>query len=381
MEKERIKALLHKYRKGLCTDAEKAWVESLYNELANPPSSDLTDEMIQTDLEDIQRRLPALSNHRSFSMWPKIVAAAVFLLFVSIGLYFFKEKDARQPLVQVIDKAEINSNDFAPGTNTALLTLADGSKIALDSSINQKILDKGGIKITKTEDGLITYQINPGIKEVRSNTLSTPKGGQYQVILSDGTKVWLNAASSLSYPTVFTGNERKVMLKGEAYFEVAKNAEQTFKVITDRQELVVLGTHFNINSYEDEPEIKTTLLEGSVKVSSLQTNHTMLLKPGEQSALKKSGKLKVDRVNAENAIAWKSGLFQFQGSSIQEALRQMARWYDVTIEFEGEVPDIQLWGEVHRNANAIEALEILRYFDLKYKILATGNAKKIIIIQ
>jgi hypothetical protein len=381
MEKERIKELLHKYRKGLCTDAEKAWVESLYNELANPPSSDLTDEMIQTDLADIHSRLPALSNHRSFSMWPRIAAAAVILLFVSIGFYFFKEKDASQPLVQVIDKAEINSNDFAPGTNTALLTLADGSKIALDSSINQKILDKGGIKITMTEDGLITYQINPGIKELRSNTLSTPKGGQYQVILSDGTKVWLNAASSLSYPTVFTGNERKVLLKGEAYFEVAKNAKQTFKVITDRQELVVLGTHFNINSYEDEPDIKTTLLEGSVKVSSLQTNHTILLKPGEQSALKKSGKLKVDQVNAENAIAWKSGLFQFQGSSIQEALRQMARWYDITIEFEGEVPDIQLWGEVHRNANAIEALEILRYFDLKYKILATGNAKKIIIIQ
>lgn len=381
MEKEKIKELLHKYRKGLCTDAEKAWVESLYNELANPLSSDLTDEMIQTDLADIHRRLPALSSHRNFSMWPKIVAAAIFLLFVSIGFYFFKEKDVSQPLVQVIDKAEINPNDFAPGTNTALLTLADGSKIALDSSVNQEILDKGGIKITKTEDGLITYQINPGIKEVRSNTLSTPKGGQYQVILSDGTKVWLNAASSLSYPTVFTGNERKVMLKGEAYFEVAKNAEQTFKVITDRQELVVLGTHFNINSYEDEPEIKTTLLEGSVKVSSLQTNQTILLKPGEQSALKKSGKLKVDQVNAENAIAWKSGLFQFQGSSIQEALRQMARWYDVTIEFEGEVPDIQLWGEVHRNANAREALEILSYFDLKYKILAAGNAKKIIIIQ
>lgn len=381
MEKERIKELLHKYRKGLCTDAEKAWVESLYNELANPLSSDLTDEMIQTDLADIHSRLPALSNHRSFSMWPRIVAAAIFLLFVSIGFYFFKEKDVSQPLVQVVDKAEINSNDFAPGTNTALLTLADGSKIALDSSINQKILDKGGIKITKTEDGLITYQINPGIKELRSNTLSTPKGGQYQVILSDGTKVWLNAASSLSYPTVFSGNERKVLLKGEAYFEVAKNAKQTFKVITDRQELVVLGTHFNINSYEDEPDIKTTLLEGSVKVSSLQTNQTILLKPGEQSALKKSGKLKVDQINAENAIAWKSGLFQFQGSSIQEALRQMARWYDVTIEFEGEVPDIQLWGEVHRNANAIEALEILRYFDLKYKILATGNAKKIIIIQ
>lgn len=381
MEKERIKELLHKYRKGLCTDAEKAWVESFYDELANLPSSDLTEEMIQADLADVYKRIPALSKNKSFTLWPRIVAAAVFLLFVSIGFYFFKEKEPSQPLVEVIDKSKINPNDFAPGTNKALLTLADGSQIALDNAPDQKIMDKGGIKITKNEDGLITYQINPGIQEAKSNTLSTPKGGQYQVILSDGTKVWLNAASSLSYPTTFTGNERKVLLKGEAYFEVAKNEKQPFKVLTDRQELLVLGTHFNINSYEDEPEIKTTLLEGSVKVSALQTNHTILLKPGEQAALKKTGKLKVDQIDAENAVAWKSGLFQFQGSGIQEALRQMARWYDLTIEFEGDAPDIQLWGEVHRNANAIEALEILQYFDLKYKILAKGNTKKIIIIQ
>ncbi|MGK9127258.1 FecR domain-containing protein [Olivibacter sp. SA151] len=381
MEKERIKELLHKYKKGLCTDAEKAWIESLYEALANPPSSDLTDEMIQADLAEVYQRIPALSKNKSFTLWPRIVAAAIFLLFVSIGFYFFKEKDPSQPLVQIVDKSKINPNDFAPGTNKALLTLADGSQIALDNAPDQKILDKGGIKITKNEDGLITYQINPGVRKSKSNTLSTPKGGQYQVILSDGTKVWLNAASSLRYPTVFTGNERKVILNGEAYFEVAKNEKQPFKVVTDRQELLVLGTHFNINSYEDEPDVKTTLLEGSVKVSAFQTKQTILLKPGEQAALKRSGKLKVAQINAENAIAWKSGLFQFQGSGIQEALRQMARWYDITIEFEGAVPDIQLWGEVHRKANALEALEILSYFDLKYKILATGNTKKIIVIQ
>lgn len=381
MEKEKIKELLHKYRKGQCTDVEKAWVESLYDQLANPLSSDLTNEMIQSDLDEVYHRLPALSKTKAFIIWPKIIAAAIVLIFISIGFYVFTKKDASQPLVQVIDKSKVNPSDFAPGTNKAMLTLADGSKIALDNTVDEKILDKGGIKITKNEDGLISYQINPGVKEIKSNTLSTPKGGQYQVILSDGTKVWLNAASSLTYPTVFTGGERKVLLKGEAYFEVAKNLQQTFKVVTDRQELVVLGTHFNINSYEDEPDIKTTLLEGSIKVSALQTNHTILLKPGEQSSLKKSGKLQVNQINAENAIAWKSGLFQFQGSSIQEALRQMARWYDVTIEFEGPAPDIQLWGEVHRNANAIEALEVLSYFDLKYNILATGNTKKIIIIQ
>ncbi|MGK9118136.1 FecR family protein [Olivibacter jilunii] len=381
MEKERIKELLHKYKKGLCTDAEKAWIESLYEALANPPSSDLTNEMIQADLAEVYQRIPALSKNKSFTLWPRIAAAAIFLLFVSIGFYFFKEKEPSQPLVQIVDKSKINPNDFAPGTNKALLTLADGSQIALDNAPDQKILDKGGIKITKNEDGLITYQINPGVRESKSNTLSTPKGGQYQVILSDGTKVWLNAASSLRYPTAFTGNERKVILNGEAYFEVAKNEKQPFKVVTDRQELLVLGTHFNINSYEDEPDVKTTLLEGSVKVSAFQTKQTILLKPGEQAALKRSGKLKVAQINAENAIAWKSGLFQFQGSGIQEALRQMARWYDITIEFEGAVPDIQLWGEVHRKANALEALEILSYFDLKYKILATGNTKKIIVIQ
>jgi len=381
VKKEELKKLLHRYIKGKCTYDEKVWVEALYEKLSQKPSFDLTEEMVQEDLNEIYQNIILKTTTKRSNSWPAIAAAAIVLLCFSFGFYFVLKKDhaplsAGKPL-----QVAINPEDFAPGSNKALLTLSDGSTIALDDANDLKIAEKGGVKITKDKDGLITYQWDSDTQTPTINTLSTPKGGQYQLILSDGTKVWLNAASSITYPTSFKSGERKVSLKGEAYFDVAKNKKQPFKVITDRQELTVLGTQFNINSYDDEPETKTTLLEGSVQISSSNTKQSILLSPGEQSALKENGKIKVSAVNTENAVAWRSGLFQFQDSDIQEAMRQLSRWYNVAIEFEGPIPAIRLWGEVHRKANAIEALEILSYFGLKYKIVTTENTKKIIIIQ
>jgi len=210
------------------------------------------------------------------------------------------------------------------------------------------------------------------------NTITTPRGGQYQVTLPDGTVVWLNAASSLKYPTAFTGKERIVELTGEGYFEVASNKDMPFKVQAADQTVEVLGTHFNINCYADEPAVKTTLLEGSVKVMHHGTHKSMTLKPGEQSTVSRNN-FSVAMADTENAVAWKNNLFYFSGSDIPSVMRQISRWYNVTVEFEGAIPDIRLWGKVYRNSNASKVLELLEYFGLKYRIEENNGSKKIII--
>src|SRR5690606_21711377 len=224
------------------------------------------------------------------------------------------------------------------------------------------------------ESSLITY-----------NEIKTPKGGQYEIVLPDGTKVWLNAASSLKYPVVFKGNERKVELTGEAYFEVTsinKNGLVPFIVQTSLQQIKVLGTAFNINAYADEQSTKTTLLHGSVKIipqsNSLRTDDSVLLKPGQESKVSKD-KISVAEVNTAEAVAWKNGMFYFQDSDIRSVMRQLSRWYNVEVEFEGKLPNIKLWGEIHRDVNASKALKILEYFNLKYRIENKNDVKKIII--
>lgn len=209
--------------------------------------------------------------------------------------------------------------------------------------------------------------------------VSTSKGGQYQVILPDGTSVWLNALSTLKFPSTFSGKTREVELKGEGYFEVAKNKAIPFKVFTPLQEVEVLGTHFNINSYGDEPTTETTLLEGSVSVIQLKSKKSALLKPGQQSSVSEIGRIKIENIKAENVIAWKNGMFKFENSDISNVTRQFSRWYDLDFEFKGPIPDIKLWGEVHRNTDFVKALEVLSYFDLKYSIVKIGDRKKIII--
>lgn len=381
MEKQKIKELFHKYAAGQCSDAEKVLVEQFYERLTASSSDDaFIDEFIQNDINEIYKHLPIRHKNTRSRFWPQIAAAAILLIFMSIGFYFYNRTTNSVSQDRIHLQVSSDTADILPGSDKAILHLSDGSTIRLDDTKEGSITKQEGIKIIKNE-GLLVYNKEISAEIARSNTLSTPKGGQYKVILADGTKVWLNAASSITYPTSFLGKERKVMLEGEAYFEVAKNKDQPFKVVTKQQELEVLGTNFNVNSYSDEPDIKTTLLSGSVKVSDNNNKQSTLLKPGEQSTLKKNGNIHVSSINTENVIAWKSGLFQFHDSDIQQAMRQLARWYDIDIEFEGLIPNIKLWGEVHRNANAKEALEVLSYFDLKYRIVAEGNAKKIIIIQ
>lgn len=387
MDNNKIQELLFKYNTGKCTDEEKALIETWYNRQGTADAMDLSEEEIENDLLHVFSALPKHPEKRILPLVFRIAVAAVILITLSIGVYFYYPSHSVAPASLIVESLPVET-DIAPGGNRATLTLADGSIILLDDALKGEIAEQEGMKVTKAEDGLLTYTFIPSEKGLATatqyNTISTPKGGQYQIVLVDGTKVWLNAASSLTFPTVFNGNERSVELSGEGYFEVntvlgsgIKN--KPFIVKASDQEVTVLGTHFNINSYVDEVSTVTTLMEGRIQVSQLSTSHSKLLIPGQQSVVTLNKGISVSTVNPSSAMAWKNGLFQFQGSDIQNVMRQFSRWYDVEVEFEGSVPDIKLWGEVYRNVNATQAFEILEYFNLKFKIVQTGKGRKVVI--
>lgn len=389
--------LIEKYLKGEATPGELDFIQRYYESFAR--EEDVLNTLSASERNLIEKKIETsimgsvgLSNPSPVRrLWSSLSLAATVLIALSVGLYFYySDNHLRQSQENVPLPV-----DIAPGSNKATLTLADGSQVSLDDVKNGQIAEQSGSKITKTEDGQIIYDVSAppdsrteGKKDLLAfNTVTTPLGGQYQIILPDGTKVWLNAGSSLKYPTVFNGKERKVELSGEGYFEVAKNKNMPFKVETINQETEVIGTIFNINSYADEPSIKTTLVEGSVRVKSVYKEKvtpregkemSVILKPGEQSALWEGG-MSVSKVDTEVVIAWKRGIFKFHNSDIGSVMRQLSKWYDVKVEFEGKMPDIRLWGEMDRNVNASEALEMLAYFNLKYRVVQTENAKKIII--
>jgi len=359
----------------------RAWYDEHQDDPIEIPASVAKYEKEHHDriLRQIKAQINITKNRRRHFVRYAIAASLVLVLF-SIGMYVSQ----KQPRKELRENA--NQTDVEPGGNKATLTLADGSTINLNVIKDGETLKEKGIEIVKEADGLIAYKAKPmesGEESIQFNTISTPKGGQYRVILPDGTKVWLNAASSLRYPTAFAGGERKVELTGEGYFEVVHDKKMPFKVATQKQEIIVYGTHFNVNAYMDEPITKTTLLEGSIgihlKGKASENGSELMLKPGEQSVLSRTSEVRISHVDILKEVAWKNGIFSFQGSDIHSVMREISRWYNVDVVFEGELPNIKLWGEMDRTVTASEALEILGYFNLKYRILQVGKEKKIII--
>lgn len=282
-------------------------------------------------------------------------AAAAILLFISIGAYFITY---HKPVRQVVQN---QIHDIAPGSNKAVLTLANGTKIILNDAQNGKLANQGNTTISKKNGGEIIYDASKAHSAGRSvqyNTMNTPRGGQYHLILADGTNVWLNAASSIKFPTAFTGNDRRVEITGEAYFEVAHNAAKPFRVTSSGQTVEVLGTHFNINAYADEPSVKTTLLEGKVKIRAAN-NQVRLLQKGQQAVLNPL-EFKVTPIETEAAIAWKNGLFTFEDDDIQHIMRMISRWYNVDISYSGPPVDDIFSGSISRFSNASEVLKTLQ---------------------
>lgn len=364
------KDLLEKHKKGKLTEAERALVETWYLQYNDTANVDF-EQLHKDQSESFDKLLTQLSPAPARKLWPRFAVAASILLALA-ALCFFRFGN---PMAQHVVYIKKNMHEISPGGNKAVLILANGQKIVLSQTQNGKIASQGNIMINKTSSGQIVYSSLKGDTSLQSNLYNiatTPRGGQFNFILADGTKVWLNAASSIKFPVAFNGNERRVELIGEAYFEVAHNAAKPFRVVAGEQVVEVLGTHFNINAYADEAVIKTTLLEGSVKV--LSASRTDVLKPGQQSQLK-DGSIHLTDANLDEAVAWKNGLFYFKDADLETVMRQMARWYDADITYVGNVPNRHFSGEISRNTDASQLLDILSF----KKIHFTIEGKKIII--
>lgn len=355
--------LLDKYSKGLCTADEIAILETWYLNFQTRHDG-LQAEELESVVSHIALGLALpTEKSREHMLWPKILVAAAITLTIAFSAYFFTDFFPSQKNIIAQHEQQI-----LPGGNKAILTLANGKQIILDAAANGKLLQQSGLIITKTADGQIRYEAagNSGDKKTDSyNLMTTPRGGQYHIVLADGTAVWLNAESSIKYPETFNGKYRDVAITGEAYFEVAKDKSHPFRVQSRGQQVEVLGTHFNVNAYADEALIKTSLLEGAVKVSN--ATGKILLKPGQQSQVNATGISAVELEGAD-AIAWKNGLFNFNKSDIETVMRQFSRWYDVQVVYQGGIPDVRITGKVHKDANLSKALEILSYLDIHYSI-------------
>lgn len=373
--KERIKYLLGQFEKGTLSAAENRELLRLVHEEEQEVEEGIgammvlqeefpLEEKVRTEYDDMLNAILATDRFRRpkkitllpLSYW---AAAAVVLAMLSVGLYFYLPPAGRNNAAGSKYAAEIR-----PGGNKAILKLADGSEISLTDADNGTLANRGGITITKTKDGQVIYQAaslpQAASAQMAYNTISTPRGGQYQINLPDGTRVWLNAASSLKFPQSFAHlPSRTVELDGEAYFEVFKNSKQPFKVlshagIAGRKQLIeVLGTHFNVNAYPDEENTKTTLLEGLVKI-----NQETELHPGEQAVLD-HGRLRVATVDTEEAVAWKNGYFNFTNEDIYSIMKKISRWYDVEVVYEGKITDNTFNGPVSRSSKVSEVLDIL----------------------
>lgn len=356
-------------------ETREQWEASLSTLLQNKAAHGLSDpDRMQAAFRSIMENKQAKAIPIYKNWWK--AAAAVLLIGLAGSTAFLLYNKQTVPRATAVNSKPMHN--VVPGGNKAVLTLGDGSQITLDSAGNGAIASQGNMQVIKLNGGQLAYNAVNGPKDARIvsyNTLATPRGGQFQIILPDGTKVWLNAASSLRYPTTFAGTEREVQLIGEAYFEVAKMNGMPFSVKVKDMEVQVLGTHFNVMAYQDETSIRTTLLEGAVRINhdAQLTN----LHPGQQAQLRSTGEMKVlDDVDVEGIVAWKNGYFQFNRESLAGIMRQVSRWYDADIEYEGNVPERQFGGKIARNSSIDDVLEILELSNVHFRI----EGKKITIL-
>lgn len=317
---------------------------------------------LQSEKENASVPVISITSRRQ---WWKYAAAAIIVLAAGLGIYQWTGKKTSQPVVRQQDK--MVNDEIVPGGNKAMLMLSDGSVIALNDAENGMLTKQGGAKVVKLADGELAYETDNKTAASVFNTIVTPRGGKYQLTLPDGSKVWMNAESTLRYPTTFNGKTREVFLTGEAYFEIAHNPAQPFHVQVNDMKVEVLGTHFNIMAYENEAANAVTLVEGAVSVST--PAQQVGLKPGEQMLQESNGNMNVlSDVNVQQVLAWKNGYFQFNSERLDRLMRQIERWYDVSVVYKGTVPDRKFGGKISRSSPLNDVLKALELSDIKFLV-------------
>lgn len=377
MDRQEAIQLFEKYENGTMTEQERIKLDQWYHrELSAQRLSEeeanffhLKDEIFNASRE--RAGMKKITTKKSFPKWPLFTTAASVLLVASLGIYFYTHNIKDKSMMAIEVAAHIK-----PGKNGATLTLSDGRQINIAEAKDGKLAEENGVSISKDKEGALVYKTdNTKTDTSKINTIDTHKGEQQLVVLPDGSKVWLNAASSLKYKSsIAAAQSRQVELFGEAYFEVKKDTARPFSIITKNQKVTVLGTHFNINGYLDMGEIMTTLLEGSVKVETDKQN--TVIKPGDQAVLKADGILQVSPTNVADAIAWKNGEFVFRNEEMGSIMKKVERWYNVKIEFEKGAEKVKATGSMSKFSNLSVLLKVLGATgDLKFT--AHNNTLKI----
>ncbi|WEK35349.1 MAG: DUF4974 domain-containing protein [Candidatus Pseudobacter hemicellulosilyticus] len=396
MEKKELFELIDRYLKGETSELENQWLKNYSNSFQETDAWDETREgSKQALLEEILSELrtsivlPFSAPVPVRKMKPlRWAAAAAVLLLAGASTYVWLRSGHKDP--DVASQSVQQIPDIAPGKEGAILVLADGTEVVLDSLGNGVIASQNGADALIRNGELVYNTTGAASGEVQYNTMRTPVGRQFTLILPDGTRVWLNAASSIRYPTAFTGTERKVEVSGEVYFETAKNSSIPLRInVVDLAELEVLGTNFNVNAYQNEESIETTLLEGSLRVSPIDRTAAaavsplppLLLKAGQQAQLRNGSSKEPFKVindpDIEKIMAWKNGLFNFEDATLEEVLRELERWYDIEVVYESEVPDIALMGKITRGVTLQGLLTALKKMGLQYRL----EGRKLIVLS
>ncbi len=386
MDKRGFLQLIDKYLSGNASDEEERQLYYLLESFQDTNTWDERGMDVKDELEKkmLARLLGAVNlsttnkpaNIFVLPVWARIAAAAV-ILFVSAGsFYFYSLTKSNSELVLGSPVNQIGTHEKA-GEAKVFLTLSNGTIIYLDNADDGLLAKEGNTSIRKLRHGQLEYHNDNKLSKLTKdnvvelyNTITTPKGSQYKLILPDGTKVWLNAASSFRFPASFTGKERSTVLNGEAYFEVAKNEEMPFNVVTGEKQVTVLGTHFNIRAYQDEDNYEASLLEGSIRVSATSTTSAAksksplkLLQPGQQARISNTNATGINligNIDTTAVIAWKEGLFLFNNTSIRNVMQQISHWYNMDINYEGEMPQINFTGIMPRTDHVSVVLKTLQ---------------------
>jgi ferric-dicitrate binding protein FerR (iron transport regulator) len=383
MEEKQLTSLIEKYLSGEATETEKALVEKWYENLESSAGKLKLEETRDIDASEkrslvelqgkiqLRKRLAEVSTREAHTsmlsgrtrIW--LAAAVVALLVASATLLVFNHSPTSERLTVT---GQLTQADVPPGGNKAVLTLSNGATITLDSLQNGLVSVQGKTRIVKQNSGQLAYQtagIDP--KKPLYNTITTPRGGYFEVVLPDGSHVWLNAASSIRFPAAFPDGAREVQVTGEAYFEIARKSDRPFRVRVNKMTITVLGTHFDVMAYQDETAIRTTLVEGSVRIT--QGDAAMTLTAGQQLSLNQMGDMKLmTSAEINKVIAWKNHLFWFENDDIQTIMRQLARWYNVAVEIKGTIPG-HFTGSLPRNVPVSKVFEVLQQTgSIHYKI-------------